>query len=234
MKRLSCLWIGLVVAALAWTGWGQGANQLTEKEKSDGWKLLYDGKSLAGWHTFRKQTAPAKGWEVQGEWLHCLPKGGGGEIVSDELYDQFDLTWEWKIAADGNSGVKYFVADNRPSPLGHEYQMYDDPKSKNAPPEKHETASFYDVLKPAVKPPVSPVGEINKSRVTVKGNHVEHWLNGVMVLAYDCGSEEVKKAVSASKFKTTPAFGTRLKGHILLQDHGTEVWFRNVKIRKLD
>ena len=133
----------------------------------------------------------------------------------------------------GNSGVKYFVTETRNAALGHEYQMIDDERepNTNSADGKRVTASFYDVLKPAVIPPTKPPGEINQSRILVKGNHVEHWLNGVKVLEYECGSEAVRAAVAASKFKTTTGFGTKIKGHLLLQDHGSEVWFRNLKVR---
>jgi Domain of Unknown Function (DUF1080) len=207
-------------------------NTLTDEEKVQGWKLLFDGRTTSGWHKFKSPQFPAKGWVVEEGWLHGLGQGGG-DIVSEGQYDQFELEWEWKTAPDGNSGVKYFVADTRNSALGHEYQMIDDSMSDDAKGAqgRHVTASFYDVLAPTVTPPVKAAGEINRSRVLVKGNHVEHWLNGVKVLEYECGSEAVKAAVAKSKFKNTPAFGTCIKGHILLQDHGTEVWFRNVKIR---
>jgi 3-keto-disaccharide hydrolase len=208
-------------------------NQLTEAEKAAGWKLLFDGKTTEGWHTFKKQTFPAKGWEVEDGWLHCLGKGGG-DIVSDAEYGDFELTWEWKQVPDGNSGLKYFVTDTRPAALGHEYQMIDDERNGDAKLAngKRVTAAFYDVLKPTVTPPTRPPGEINESRVVVKGNHVEHWLNGVKVLEYECGSDAIKAAVAASKFKTTPGFADKLTGHILLQDHHSEVWFRNLKIRE--
>jgi hypothetical protein len=112
--------------------------------------------------------------------------------------------------------------------------MIDDEREQdaNSADGKRVTASFYDVLKPTTAPPARPAGEINQSRVLVKGNHVEHWLNGVKVLEYECGSEDVKAAVAASKFKTTAGFGNKIKGHILLQDHQSEVWFRNIKIRE--
>jgi hypothetical protein len=208
-------------------------NQLTDQEKAAGWKLLFDGQTTEGWRTFKKQTFPAKGWVVQDGWLHCLGKGGG-DIISDTEFGDFELQWEWKTTPGGNSGVKYFVTETRNAALGHEYQMIDDERSPDATSisGKHVTASFYDVLKPTVHPPTRPPGETNQSRILVKGNHVEHWLNGVKVLEYECGSEDVKAAVAASKFKTTPGFGSKLKGHILLQDHQSEVWFRNVKIRE--
>jgi len=207
-------------------------NTLASAEKAEGWKLLFDGKTTAGWHRFKSALFPAKGWVVQDGWLHNLAQGGG-DIVSAGEYDHFELKWEWKIAPGGNSGLKYFVIDNRRSALGHEYQMIDDLRNGDARggQGKHVTASFYDVLAPTVKPPIKAPGEINESRILVKGNHVEHWLNGVKVLEYECGRPAVEAAVAKSKFRNLPGFGTCLKGHILLQDHGAEVWFRNLKIR---
>jgi hypothetical protein len=215
------------------------ANQLTDKEKTAGWKLLFDGKTTQGWHTFKTQSFPEKGWVVEDGWLHCLGKGGGnkggGEIISDAEFGDFELQWEWKLAAAGNSGVKYFILESRKEALGHEYQMIDDERTPDAARAggKHLTATFYDVLATTTKPTVKPPGEINSSRILIKGNHVEHWLNGVKVLRYECGSEEVKAAVAASKFKTTTGFGDKVRGHLLLQDHNSEVWFRNVRIREL-
>lgn len=209
-------------------------NQLSATEKADGWKLLFDGHNTQGWHSFKKNSFPTSGWIVQDGWLQCLGKDGG-DLVSDGQYDQFDLEWDWKIEPAGNSGLKYFVLDSRSSALGHEYQMLDDEKNPDGKIAggKHITASFYDVLKPTVPPPTKPIGEINHSRVLVQGNHVEHWLNGVKVLEYELGSEAVKTAVAESKFKNVSGFGTRVQGHLLLQDHHSQVWFRNLKIRDL-
>ena len=215
------------------------ANQLTDKEKAAAWKLLFDGKTTQGWRTFKKQTFPDKGWVAEDGWLHCLGKGGGtqggGDIISDAEFNDFELQWEWKRGPVGNSGVKYFILESRKDALGHEYQMIDDEREPDAKKAggKRVTASFYDVLAPTTQPTVKPSGEINASRILVKGNHVEHWLNGVKVLEYECGSEAVKAAVAASKFKTTAGFGDKVKGHLLLQDHHSEVWFRNLRIREL-
>jgi hypothetical protein len=210
------------------------ANQLSQKKKTAGWKLLFDGTSTNGWHSYKKHTFPAKGWEIKDGWLHCLGQKGG-DLLSEAEFEQFDLEWDWKLAPVGNSGVKYFVLETRPSVIGHEYQMIDDEHEPDAARAdgKHLTATFYDVLKTAVKTPLKPCGEINHSRILVKGNHVEHWLNGVKVLEYECGSDEVKKAVAESKFKNVPGFGERVKAHILLQDHNCQVWFQNIKIRDL-
>jgi hypothetical protein len=213
---------------------GAAANQLSDEEKAGGWKLLFDGQTTTGWRSFKKQTFPAKGWTVQDGWLHCLGKGGG-DIISQPEFEEFDLQWEWKIGEAANSGVKYFVTETRSSALGHEYQMLDDEREPDAREGngKHVTASFYDVLKPATALPLKPAGEINLSRVLVKGNHVEHWLNGKKVLDYELGSDVIKAAVAQSKFRNVAGFGTRIKGHILLQDHTGEVSFRNIKILDL-
>lgn len=209
-------------------------NQLSPDEKAGGWKLLFDGQTTQGWHSFRKDSFPATGWVVEDGWLHCLGKNGG-DLLSNGEYDQFDLRWEWRIEPAGNSGLKYFVLESRKSALGHEYQMLDDERNPDGKiaDGKHVTASFYDVFKPTVAPPTKPVGEINHSRIVVRGNHVEHWLNGVKVLDYECGSPAVKAAVAESKFKDVDGFGECVKAHLLLQDHHSQVWFRSIKIRDL-
>ena len=233
------VWPLLLLTAAASMLSAAPANQLTDKEKSAGWKLLFDGKTTQGWRTFKKQTFPDKSWVVEDGWLHCLGKGGGnkggGDIITDAEFNDFELRWEWKQPAAGNSGVKYFIIESRKEALGHEYQMIDDERATGVDKgnRKQLTASFYAVLAPTTSPPVKPPGEINSSRILVKGNHVEHWLNGVKVLEYECGSDEVKAAVAASKFKATAGFGDKVSGNLLLQDHNSEVWFRNVRIREL-
>jgi len=227
------MWLILcLVSTLAYSA--ESINQLTEEDKAGGWRFLFDGKTTQGWHNF-KTNAVSQGWAAEDGWLHCLGKQGGGDIISNSEFDNFDLQWEWKQVSGGNSGLKYFVTETRESPLGHEYQMIDDERNGDAKlaEGKRVTGSFYDVLKPERIDLTKPVGEVNRSRIIVQGNHVEHWLNGAKVLDYSCDSETLKTALQQSKFKNTRGFGQKIKGHILLQDHHSEVWFRNIKIREL-
>ena len=152
--------------------------------------------------------------------------------MSSDEFDTFDLNFEWKVGPGSNSGLKYFVTETRDAAIGHEYQIIDDERHEDAKVAggERQTASFYDV-KAASSHPTRPIGEWNQSRVVVIGNHVEHWLNGVKVLEYELGSATLAAAVEDSKFKGMAGFGTRLKGHILLQDHGDAVCFRSLKIK---
>lgn len=209
-------------------------NELSTDEKAQGWRLLFDGKSLNGWHLYAKKNQPETGWKVEDGLLKKVAKQRGGDIVTDGTFGDFDLRWEWRLEKGGNNGLKYLVTEQRTSAPGHEYQMIDDtghPDGKLGA--KRQTASFYDVLPPANDKPLKPVGEWNSSRVLVQGNHVEHWLNGKKVLEYELGGDAVKAAVAASKFKNSAGFGTKINGHIMLTDHQDECWFRNLKIREL-
>ena len=229
MKKLALL---LAAAAALTLTLAAADNELTPAEKDQGWKLLFDGKSTSGWHSFKKTTFPEKGWEVRDGALQLVGGSKAGDIVSEGAYSEFDLVWDWKIQPGGNNGVKYFVSDERRDALGHEYQMIDDEHGHDTG-ELHSTASYYDVLPPDRNKPLHPPGEWNQSRVLVQGNHVEHWLNGKKVLEYELGSEKVLAAVQKSKFKAVNGFGTRTKGHILLTYHNDPVSFRNIKIRDL-
>jgi hypothetical protein len=211
-------------------------NQLTPEESKAGWRLLFDGQTAKGWRGFKKTDFPADRWVVKDGTLAHIPTGagdshGGGDIVTVDRFSDFDLRFEWRIAAGGNSGLKYFVTEQREGPIAHEYQVLDDAGHPDAKVGTHrQAAAFYDVLPPAAGKPLRPVGQWNESRVLVRSTHVEHWLNGSKVLEYELGSPEVKAAIAKSKFKDVAGFGTKLDGHILLQDHGDAVAFRNIKI----
>jgi len=225
---------GVVILLLALSAWASEPNQLTDLEKQTGWKLLFDGQTTKGWRGYKQTAMPGKGWRVEDGVLKKIGGERGGDIITDEKFNDFDLTWEWRISPAGNNGIKYLVTEDRPSAPGQEYQMIDDARNPDARVGPHRaTGSFYDVLPPSDDKPLKPAGEWNQSRVLIQGNHVEHWLNGKKVLAYELGSDALKTAVARSKFKNAPGFGEKIKGHIMLTDHGDECWFRNIKIREL-
>ena len=204
-------------------------NTLTRQETKAGWQLLFDGKSGAGWRGIKKDGFPQQGWVIEDGTLRKVAGVKGGDLISAERYREFDLRWEWKVPPGANNGLKYFIIEERGG-IGHEYQMIDD---ATAPEAKHKTASFYDVLPPDAKKPLKKPGQWNQSRVLVRGNQVEHWLNGRKVLAYELGSDAVKQAVAKSKFKDVPGFGTSVAGHLLLTDHNDEASFRSIKLLNL-
>jgi len=211
-------------------------NGATPDEKAAAWTLLFDGKSLDGWRPYGKPagTPIGPGWKVENGLLHKLPGVKGGDIVSVKAYADFELEWTWRLAKDANNGLKYCVSEARPGAPGYEYQMLDDLSPKwNKLHAKALTASFYEVLAPAVDKPLKPAGEWNASRVVVRGNRVEHWLNGKRVLAYEFGSQAVKAGVADSKFKKYPDFGTKIIGPVMLTDHTDECWYRTVRIREI-
>jgi hypothetical protein len=225
----------LALLALAATAVAADLNTLTDAEKQAGWRLLFDGKSLAGWRTYKEGGKIGAGWVVEDGLLKKQAKISGGDIMTEQPVSgsaDWELSWEWRIAKNGNNGIKYFITEARKSAVGHEYQMLDDdghPDGKIGP--HRQTAAYYDVLPPAPDKPTKPVGEWNASRVVVKGSTVQHWLNGAKVLEYELGSAALKEAVAKSKFKKIEDFGTKVTGHILLTDHNDECWFRNVKLR---
>jgi len=224
----------VVTLLLALSARGSEPNQLSDAEKQAGWKLLFDGQTTKGWRGYTQTSMPAKGWRVEDGILKKVRGERGGDIITDEKFNDFDLTWEWRISPAGNNGLKYLVTEDRPSAPGQEYQMIDDSRNPDARVgPRRATGSFYDVLPPLDDKPLKSVGEWNQSRVLIHGNHVEHWLNGKKVLEYELGSDALKAAVAKSKFKNAPGFGEKITGHIMLTDHGDECWFRNIKIRVL-
>lgn len=210
----------------------QTPNTLSDAERAAGWRLLFDGSSTQGWRAFKKDRFPSQGWTVRDGCLGHLGKAGGGDIVTVDTFADYDFTFEWRIDAGGNSGVKYFIDETRSAAIGHEYQLLGPVTETEARKDpKHATASFYDVLPVGTSAFPRPPGTWNQSRIRIQGNHVEHWLNGQQVLQYDLASDAVRQGIATSKFKGIARFGTAFRHPILLQDHGGEIWFRNLKIR---
>jgi len=235
----------LILAALLSVG-ALAQNKMNKAEKAgkDGWVSLFDGKTLTGWRGFHSQTPPG-GWTVEDGCIKKVKAQGelgqaGGDLITADEFQNFEFSIEWKIAKGSNSGIKYLVSESLPatgkSAVSFEYQVLDDdnhPDAKLGINGNRTAGSLYDLI-PAVKnKKVNPVGQFNQTRIVVKGNHIEHWLNGMKVVEYDRTSDDYKKHLAESKFKNIKGFGEAPKGHILLQDHGDEVWYRNIKIREL-
>ena len=221
-------------------------NQLTIDEQKNGWKLLWDGETTQGWRGARLDAFPEKGWMMENGELTVLASGGGeaatgGDIVTVDTYGDFELKVDFKLTEGANSGIKYYVdTDLNKGPgssIGLEYQILDDARHPDAKLGNHEgsrtLSSLYDLIQAAPNKPENPIGIWNSAYILSKDNHVEHWLNGAKVLEYERKSDDYRKLVSESKYKKWPNFGEGERGHILLQDHGDRVSFKNIKIRPI-
>lgn len=215
-------------------------NVLTAKEKKQGWVLLFNGVNLDGWTSVGKDTPPTLGWEIENGILTVLKTGDkrGGDIITRAQYTDFELKIDFRITEGANSGIKYFFTKYEEGGwLGLEYQILDD---KNHPDAKlgrngnRLQAGLYDLYPPSKSKKDSPIGDWNEGHIVAKGSKVSHYLNGKKVLTFDRKSDNFKETVSQSKYRgSVPMFGDVKQGHILLQDHGDIVSFKNIKIREL-
>lgn len=208
------------------------ANAATDADET-GFVPLFDGKTLQGWHLYRKPGAPVTGWDVQDGSI--VRTAAGGDLISDQQYGDFDLRFEWKIGEAGNSGVFYRATEDEDAVYwtGIEYQVLDNdrhPDGKNGP-DRHAGA-VYGLFAPQGAQ-TRPVGEWNQGRIVARGDHVEHWLNGTKAAEYTLWTPEWKALVASTKFKDWPRFGEAKRGYIGLQDHGDPVSYRNIRIREL-
>jgi len=223
-------------------------NLLSKAEKKEGWKLLFNGKNTDLWRGINTAEFPKTGWKIENGDLIAFSYGGaesgnGGDIITKKQYSEFTLKWQWRMETKGgNSGVKYFVQEglgsNKGYGFGLEYQLLDDNfhpwmlQGKMKPYDYHTLGSLYEIFPAAETKQPSPLGLWNESRIVCKGSTIEHWLNGKLILEYSRNSEDFKARIAASKFKDVPNFGVNSKGHILLQDHGSIIHFRNLKIKE--
>lgn len=218
-------------------------NTLSEREIKEGWKLLFDGKSSLGWINARKKEFPANGWEIKNGMLTVNPEtktsGGGGDIVTEDKYKNFELIVDFMYQPGANSGIKYFVDtesnNGKLASIGCEYQVLDDrlhPDAKAGINGNRTVAGLYDLIPPKNKRDNGPE-KWNRATIIVNGKKVQHWLNGQMTLEYERATPAWRELVATSKFKTSPGFGEVEEGRILLQDHGNLVSYRNIKIREI-
>lgn len=197
-----------------------------------GWQVLFDGQSLDGWRNYRGAPGEIKGWSVVDGTL--ARTGPGGDLMTTEQYGDFELELEWKISEGGNSGIMFRVSEDEDQPwrTGPEMQILDNSRhgdGKNPLTSTGANYALHAVSQDTAKGP----GEWNAVRLLVRGDHVEHWLNGVKVVEYTLWDDDWKQKVAASKFGKMPRYGLNQRGHIVLQDHGDPVWFRNVRVRPL-
>ena len=208
------------------------AKAAAEKTASDtAWRPLFDGKSTAGWHAYKGGAVPAA-WKATDSTLTVTP--GGGDIVTDDQFGDFELAVEWKVPRGGNSGIFYRATEDAEHiyETAPEMQVLDDARHPDGKDPLRTAGSAYGLYGPP-KGVVKPAGQWNAARVVARGNHVEHWLNGQKVVEYELGSADWSAKVKASKFKDWPGYGKATRGRIGLQDHGDTVSFRNIRIREL-
>lgn len=203
------------------------------------WVILFDGKTLNGWHGFNK-TGAIPNWAIEDGAMVCLGAAAdahGGDIVTDAEYENFELKWDWKITKGGNSGVMYHVIESKkytaPYETGPEYQMIDDIGFPEKLEDWQKTGADYAMTTPNEKKKLKPVGEWNNSRIVFNKGHVEHWLNGEKIVSFNAWDDTWKNKKETGKWKEYPDYGAAKKGHIALQDHGNKVYFKNIMIRVL-
>ncbi len=207
-------------------------NSLTDAERDAGWFLLFDGETLIGWRSYYSGELPG-GWRAEHGTLHRF--GGGGDIITQGTFADFELSIDWRIESGGNSGIFYLAALGSDNIFmsAPEMQVLDDSGHHDGQDPLTSAGSNYG-LYPAPRGAVKPTGEWNHARIMVESGHVEHWLNGVKVVEYQLGSAECTDLLKNSKFNDWPEYGLARSGHIGLQDHGDPVWYRNIKLRVID
>lgn len=248
-RIISSLVVALVVVSLSACAEDDTvpAGQPLEAE----WISLFDGNTLDHWRGIGSDSIPAGHWRVEDGTIRKVASGNvpvapdgqpleGGDIMTRETFRDFEFAFEWKVAPGANSGVKYNVSEEMSiaaepvtAALGFEYQVLDDSLHADAELPSHRTAALYDMIPPNENKRTNPVGEWNQARIVFVGNHGEHWLNGEKVVEYDLDSPRFDSLLAASKYAKFEGFADKRDGHIVLQDHKDDVWYRNVRVRRL-
>ena len=239
MKNIKILSAALLIF-FAGASVAQKANELTKKEKKAGWTLIFDGKTTNGWRGYTKTAFPEKGWDIVDGTLHCQAKGGGGDIIFDKKLTNFELSLNWKISEGGNSGIFIYGKEVEGKPIYNsapEYQLLDDERHPDAKAGKngnHKSGSLYDMI-PAVPQNANPAGQWNEAKIVSKNGNVEFYQNGVKVVVFQMANDSWKKLCADSKFKNWSDFvnNPAKDGFIGLQDHGNEIWFKDIKLKVL-
>jgi hypothetical protein len=241
MNKLYVILLAGIFSGCSSSKMGSTPNTLTNKEKKEGWQLLFDGVTTNGWHTYGKKNI--KVWKVEDGALHLDPSAkkmfanAGGDLVTDEEFDNFDLQLDWKISPKGNSGVMIYVKEDSAKYkeayfTGPEMQVVDNDGHPDGKIFKHQAGDLYDLV-PSSKKAAKPVGEWNHMEITSNNGKLDLYLNGVHTVSTTMWDDNWRTMVAGSKFKAWPDFAKFKKGRIDLQDHGDEVWYRNIKVRKL-
>lgn len=228
-----------------------GPNELTASERAAGWRLLFDGRTLKGWRGLGYDSVPTAHWKVVDGAIEKIASGkvpkmpdgqpaNGGDLMTAATFGDFELAFQWKVTPGANSGVKYNVSEefslknaSNHAALGFEYQVLDDSLSDDNKIPTHRAGSLYDLFAPNDKKRLEPAGQWNSSRLIFRGKHGEHWLNGAKVVEFDLGTPRMDSALAKSKYRSIAGFAERRKGHIILQDHGDETYYRAIKIREI-
>src|SRR5258706_3689232 len=219
-------------------------NTLTPAERTAGWQLLFDGRTLAGWRGVGYDTVPTAHWVVVNGAIKKIASGDvprvadgrplvGGDLMTVDSYADFELSLEWKFTPGANSGVKYKVSETMSlaqggagtqggptlSALGFDYQVLDDDRHEDGKLPNHRSGALYDLIAPNDRKQLRAVGEWNRSRIVVRGNHGEHWLNGQKVVEFELGTARMDSLLAASTYKTISGFFEKRRGHVVMPDH---------------